>query len=323
MLPAVALTVAAVTIIFAGTLSLALYLPLSAIAESVSPSRPAARARIWLVGLHAPLIGGFLLALASVRLAANVYASPHAEVLRPHICFLSLAGGPDGPFRMTVIAFAAAGLLVAAVVRLLAGAASSMRLRRLAAELVDPNAEVPVALLSGGALKSYTVGLARPIAVLSGLEGVNLPDDQRQAVIAHELKHVARRDNLTDLANAASLTALIFAPTAHLYRSNWHQETEYECDDAAARVLSPETVARALKRFGAGEGAAEQPLVQRRLERLATANEDDAAVRDPALMLLFLGLGLLAVGVAAWVARRQGVDTLHCAATSFLGALRR
>ena len=322
MLPAVALTLAAVTIIAAGTLSLALYFPLCGVAESISPRRPAARARVWLFGLHAPLIGGILLALASVHIAANIYASPHAEVLRPHICFQGLASGPDGPFRMTVIACAAAGLLVAAFIRLLAGAASSMRLRRAAADLLDPAVEGPVALLSGGMLKSYTVGLWRPIAVLSGLDGVRLHEEQRRAVIAHELRHVARHDNMTDLFNAASLTALIFIPTAHLYRAYWHQEAEFECDDAAARALSPETVALALRRFGAGEGVPEQPLVQRRLARLAAADEDDEAVRDPALMLLFLGLGVLAVGVAAWVARREEVDTLHCAATSFLGALK-
>jgi len=310
-------------VVIAGALSVLLYLPLLALVQFVPPRKPAVRAAVWLVGLHAPLIGGVLFSIASLHIAAVPGASPHAERLRPHICFLGLASGPDGPFRAKIIAAFAAALLVAGLVRFLAGAVTSERLRRFAAGLAhDPDGPHPgTVVIPSTILESYSVGLWRGVVVTALPEGRRVPEDQHAAVIAHERCHVHRRDNLVDLCNAAAVTVLAFLPPPHLYRTYWRQESEFECDDAAAQATSSETVLGALKVFGmeAGEGAAR--LLEKRVARLADRELEVQPSASLAPMFWATVAGLLMFIVAAWLLRRPELDTLHCMATSFLQAL--
>lgn len=70
--------------------------------------------------------------------------------------------------------------------------------------------DMPVKMLPFGTDTPYTVGFFRPVIVLHSEVWEMLNADEREAVIAHELWHIARHDNLRNLALLALQSILWF-----------------------------------------------------------------------------------------------------------------
>lgn len=118
---------------------------------------------------------------------------------------------------------------------------------------------------------AFTCGVFRPMVLLSTWMVEHLDRRELEAVLAHELEHVARRDYLVIWLATVLRDAFFYLPTSRkVYRQLQH-EKELACDDLAVRVTHrPLALASALVKVwqNAVDGprfatySAAQPLVE-------------------------------------------------------------
>jgi len=105
--------------------------------------------------------------------------------------------------------------------------------------------DLPIPALSGPAhLEPGVFGIFRPVLLLP--EGIreHLSQAQFEAVIAHELCHVRRRDNLTFAVHMVVESSLWFYPPVRWIGTRLIEERERACDEAVLRMGSdPEAYA--------------------------------------------------------------------------------
>ncbi len=264
------LAAASILVAIAGALSLLLALPAVALVETVGEADAASRARTWLAALILPPIAGSIAACWALMLhAQGLMASPHLGGQRPHLCLLPLSNAPAGAYRLHMFCWFALALVALAVLRLISGAFTSHLLRRLVvasgagisdlgpqtSDLGPPttdqkhgtNDDLAVGRRSevGGRRSdhalvvdlvvptSFCAGLLRPVAVISSALLDSLGAEHLRAIIAHELGHATRRDNLAGLIADACTALLVLLPTAHFYRQQWRAAAEAAADDQA------------------------------------------------------------------------------------------
>ena len=104
------------------------------------------------------------------------------------------------------------------------------RALRVAAPM-NVNAEIPV-LLTRASLEPGVFGILRPVLLLP--EGIEerLTSSQLDAVVAHELCHLRRRDNLTAALHMVVETLFWFHPVVWWIRARLIDEREHACDEA-------------------------------------------------------------------------------------------
>ncbi|MEX2324279.1 MAG: M56 family metallopeptidase [Nitriliruptoraceae bacterium] len=102
--------------------------------------------------------------------------------------------------------------------------------RRL--EVPDPFVTVTPGVAGG----AYVVGSRRPVVVLDADLAAQLDDDELEGVLAHELAHVKRRDNLIAGMLGAVRDAMFFAPGVGWAVRHLHRERELAADQVAVRV---------------------------------------------------------------------------------------
>lgn len=135
---------------------------------------------------------------------------------------------------------------------------------------------------------AFTCGIFRPMIILSTWMIDHLDRRELEAVLAHEMEHVARRDYLVVWLSLVLRDAFFYLPTCHIAYRQLQHEKELACDDMTVRVTRrPLALASALAkvwqnvvaepRFLAAFGAA-QPLVKGeevihgRIERLLSSS---------------------------------------------------
>jgi len=133
-----------------------------------------------------------------------------------------------------------------------------------------------------------------PVSVLSGM-----PPGQIEALIAHELAHIRRRDYAINLLQTVAEALLFFHPAVWWISHRIRQEREHCCDDAAVAVCGePEVYAEALAALAASSlgspalslGAAKNSLLSR-VRRLIDLPENDEAPAFGAVAAIGLGVG--------------------------------
>ncbi len=131
---------------------------------------------------------------------------------------------------------------------------------------------------------AFTCGIFRPMIVLSTWMVEHLDRRELEAVLAHEMEHVARRDYLVVWLSMILRDAFFYLPTCHIAYRQLQQEKEFACDDLAVGVTRrPLALASALAKvwqnaivgpsFLAVFGAAQslftgEKVTHRRIERL-------------------------------------------------------
>ncbi|SHK59040.1 M56 family metallopeptidase [Hymenobacter psychrotolerans] len=152
--------------------------------------------------------------------------------------------------------------LLAMTLRLLGGLAYVQRLRhyrvqplaeewqqRLAGLATRAGLERPVALLESALVKApLVVGHLRPVILLPLGTATGLSQLYLEAILAHELAHVARRDYLMNLLQAIAETLFFYHPAVWFLSACLRTERENCCDDDATALVggNPLTLARAL-----------------------------------------------------------------------------
>lgn len=158
------------------------------------------------------------------------------------------------------------------------------------------------------------VGVLRPALLLPAGLAASLPPAQLEAVLAHELAHVLRRDYLVNALQRLAETLLFHHPAAWWLSGVVRTEREHLCDDAAvravggdARPLTQALLTLATRRGSAPlvtVGAADGDLVGRVRRLVGRSGRRPAATpaqaAGPALLLGLLALtgALLAQPVA-------------------------
>jgi beta-lactamase regulating signal transducer with metallopeptidase domain len=90
--------------------------------------------------------------------------------------------------------------------------------------------------VSGRADVPMVVGIRRPMILLPTAVADGLSDAQADAVLAHELAHVRRRDALANLAQIAIETLCFFHPAVRWVSARVRREREHCCDVAVVAL---------------------------------------------------------------------------------------
>ena len=101
-----------------------------------------------------------------------------------------------------------------------------------------------VLLRSPGAVAPAAIGIVRPRIVLPA--ALDLGDDELASILAHECAHVARRDNLLALIDAAFGAALWFHPLVWIARRILARAREEACDEIVVARGTPDVYLEAL-----------------------------------------------------------------------------
>ncbi|MEO1172630.1 MAG: M56 family metallopeptidase [Myxococcota bacterium] len=99
-------------------------------------------------------------------------------------------------------------------------------------------------------------GVSRPVIVLPEALLTTLPRRELNALVAHELAHIERRDPLLTLFLEVLRALLWFNPPVHALVSYYRSTVEFDCDRRAAQWVPAEDLARALGRLSTAAGPA-------------------------------------------------------------------
>jgi Zn-dependent protease with chaperone function len=103
---------------------------------------------------------------------------------------------------------------------------------------------------SAGTVVPIVAGWRKPVILLPLGTLVNLPADQIEAIILHELAHVARGDYLVNLLQGVMETLFFYHPAVWSVSGRIRRERELACDDLAVKWCGePCTYAEALAGF--------------------------------------------------------------------------
>lgn len=152
-------------------------------------------------------------------------------------------------------------------------------------------------------------GWFRPAILLPVSAILNLTPDQLEAVLAHELAHLARHDDIVNIAQSIIETLLFYHPAVWWVSGRIRHERELCCDDLAVRICGdPVCYARALTMLarlrlnaprlavGATDGA-----LGYRIRRIVGAGTQEL-IPSSLPGLLALCLAIAAVGINAGTA---------------------
>jgi beta-lactamase regulating signal transducer with metallopeptidase domain len=131
---------------------------------------------------------------------------------------------------------------------------------------------------------ALTYGVFRPTILLSTWMLLHLDQQEREAVLVHELGHIARRDYLLVLIATLLRDAFFYLPTSRMAYQQFQREKELACDELAVRTTRrPLALASALTKvwlhavtpsskrlfFGMAQSlAGVEGTMNRRIERL-------------------------------------------------------
>jgi beta-lactamase regulating signal transducer with metallopeptidase domain len=190
-------------------------------------------------------------------------APPPTDEPPPHRVSAAPAAAPRTAVRDAVAPWLVAAWLVgvgAFSLRLAAGWLSVRRLRRRARPAPRPlqarleaiagrmGLRKALILLESAAVRvPGAVGALRPAILLPAGIATGLSVEHLEALLAHEVAHVARRDYLIHLLQAVAETLLFFHPAVWWVSHRIRVEREHACDDLAVSMAAdPLVYARAL-----------------------------------------------------------------------------
>jgi len=221
-------------------------------------------------------ISGFVLSLAAFFITFVVYYEPEAQFVLGSMAtesvntFLVLSGSiPDSwallqdgiepalPIIVIIwmvgVAFNSAQTICGWVgVRRLVGNASADigdRLKASADQLTTSlGVKRTVRVLKSGLVKvPMATGWLKPVILMPASVLTNLPREQLEMIIAHELGHIRRNDYLFNLLQIVLETLLFYHPAISWMSRRVREEREKCCDDlVVSRCGKPATYARAL-----------------------------------------------------------------------------
>ena len=149
-----------------------------------------------------------------------------------------LAGAPQAPSGLPAILLLSVWLLGVAIgVIWWLRRWLHIRATQRAATPLHLNLPIPV-MSSSARLEPGVFGIRKPVLLLPEGIAERLTPDQLEAVLAHELCHVRRRDNLTAAIHMVVETIFWFHPLVWWIRARLIEERERACDEDVLNVVS-------------------------------------------------------------------------------------
>ncbi len=151
-------------------------------------------------------------------------------------------------------------------------------------------------------------GWIRPVILLPAATILNLTPDQLEAILAHEIAHLRRYDDVVNLAQSVIETVLFYHPAVWWISNRIRHERELCCDDLAVRAsgnaLCYARALTALERLRvtppslsvAALGTSASPL-EYRIRRIVDARGTQDQIPASLPGLLALGLALISVAI--------------------------
>jgi bla regulator protein blaR1 len=123
-----------------------------------------------------------------------------------------------------------------------------LRLRRALQSANDAKIAAPVAVkYAPGCLEPGLIGIFRPVLLLPHGITARLSPEEMQTVIAHEMCHLRRRDNLTAAFHMIVEALVWFHPLVWWIGARLIEERERACDEAVLGTgINPETYAQSI-----------------------------------------------------------------------------
>ena len=166
----------------------------------------------------------------------------------------------------------------------------------------------PVALVSSSSsLEPGVFGIAKPVLLWPHTIGTHLGDDQVEAIIAHEVMHVLRRDNLAAAFHMFIEAVFWFHPMVWWVGARLIDERERACDEEVIRLGSePRVYAESILK--ACRFSVESPLacmagitgsdLKKRIERIMKNHQTDRLGSWRKLLLTTMAVGCVAAPIA-------------------------
>src|SRR5271166_807759 len=118
---------------------------------------------------------------------------------------------------------------------------------RLQQTLASKGSARPVALCTSGRVQVPTaIGLIRPAVILPSWAMQELSSDELNQILLHELAHLRRYDDWTNLAQKLVKALFFFHPAVWWIEKQVALEREMACDDAVLAETSPRAYAECL-----------------------------------------------------------------------------
>jgi TonB family protein len=154
------------------------------------------------------------------------------------------------------------------------------------------------------------VGWLKPVILFPVASLMSLTPEQLEAMLAHELAHIRRRDYLVNALQVAVETLLFYHPAVWWVSRQIRREREHCCDDVAVAVTgSPLVYARALYLLEEQRAMAPQLMLggnggqlAMRIRRLLTRKQSVAGTGGAAGWVLTVAFLVLTAAVAASIA---------------------
>jgi beta-lactamase regulating signal transducer with metallopeptidase domain len=156
------------------------------------------------------------------------------------------------------------------------------------------------------------IGIVRPVVLLPVAALTSLTPGQIEALVAHELAHIRRRDYVVNIVQTVAEALLFFHPAVWWISARIREEREHCCDDVAVEMCGePVVYASALAEIAAWRrrevalslGAADGALLSR-VRRILRAPEPGAPRAASGSIALAIGL-LLTAGVAVHTSQQK------------------
>jgi len=166
----------------------------------------------------------------------------------------------------------------------------------------------PVAILESSLVNvPLVIGWLYPAILLPVAALITMTPRELEAVIAHELAHIRRRDYLFNIFQSVSEILLFYHPAAWWVSRRMRIEREYACDDMAATVCDKLLYARALTQVERLRKATQPRLAMAAnggmlLNRVRRLVEPVTPQSSP-IALLLVGLLILTTTLAAGMIR--------------------
>ncbi|MBZ5604973.1 MAG: TIGR03435 family protein [Acidobacteriia bacterium] len=228
------------------------------VAFALRSNSAALRYRIWFAASCKFLVPfSFLIALGNrIDWRPAPAAAPYAAMLLNHvvrpfpdpetIAIAARARATEPPSRLPLLfdAIWAAGFAAS----LASWARQSRRARDIVRDALPAGSidGVPV-MRTRGAIEPAVIGIFHPVLLLPESIEDRLSPSQMQAVVAHELAHVRRRDNPMAAVHMLVESIFWFHPALRLIRTKLIEERERACDEAVlSRSFDPEMYAQGI-----------------------------------------------------------------------------
>lgn len=245
---------------------------------------------------HTVSAGSFRL-LSRIEPAATPFAAVTTASNQPSVSHSILAS--NFPWAALVLAVWAGGFATLVWVWLKRARALSVIVRQ--AKPLILQSHVPVKTTSQ-LLEPGLVGVLRPVILVPESLSERLSGPEIDAVLAHELTHLRRQDNLLAMIHMLVAAIFWFHPLVWFIGSRLSEEREHACDEAVLETgKKPLDYAQAILKvcrsyfrspLPCASGVSGSDLDRRITAIMARRNIDDV---DPNKILLLAGLGLFLI----------------------------